>query len=235
MGAAMRITIVKEDDLSRLAARYPGLRPLAQGRPPAAAAFAWNQGRRHDVNVLFLGKTGHGKSSLLNRLTGSDCFPTSDVEACTRNAVSAEYAWPGRDGQHLSLVDMPGLGESQKRDDEYRRLYQEHCRCAGAVVWVLAADRRDHAVDLESLKALFGSTPPAHLLFALNMVDRLPPLNRREPGLSSAQLETLTRKREECARQFRVEVSRVLPVSAATGHGLSELMAAVGSAVLHRR
>ena len=230
----MQIRIVNEELMSRLVMRYPVLGPLAQGRPPAAATFPWNQGSRRDVNVLFLGKTGHGKSSLLNRLTGSDCFPSSDVEACTRDAASAEYDWPGQDGAHLSLVDMPGLGESIARDDEYRRLYREHCRCAGAVVWVLAADRRDHAVDLDALEELFGIARPPHLLFALNMVDRLPPLNRRADTLSPQQWQTLYAKRAECARLFGVAETRIVPVSAATGHGLADLMSVISHAITCR-
>lgn len=129
---------------------------------------------------------------------------------------------------------MPGVGESCKRDAEYHRLYRDHCLKAGAVVWVLAADRRDHSVDLETLKWIFGGTLPDHVLFALNMIDRLPPVNRHSQELTAAQQLNLQAKRLECARTFGVDKARILPVSAAAGLGLNELLGTVSHAVVYR-
>lgn len=230
----MQIKIVHEDSLATLSRRFPGVARLAEGLPLTHANWAWNQGKRVDANVLFLGKTGHGKSSLLNVISGGGYFHTSDIEACTRDAASAEYAWPGQEVHHLSLVDMPGIGESLKRDAEYHRLYCDHCLRAGAVVWVLAADRRDHSVDLETLNWIFGSSLPDHVLFALNMIDRLPPVNRHSQALTPAQQVNLQAKRLECARTFGVDKARILPVSATAGLGLNELMAVVSHAVVYK-
>jgi hypothetical protein len=184
-----------------------------------------------DANVLFLGKTGHGKSSLLNAISGGKHFSTSDVEACTRHAASVEYAWPYQETYHLSLVDMPGVGESRQRDEDYQQLYRNHCQKAGAVIWVLAADRRDHSVDMQMLNWLFGSHMPAHVLFALNMIDRIPPINRHSLTLTAAQQANLEAKRQDCARIFGVEKSRILPVSALDGTGLHELLESVAHVV----
>ncbi len=227
----MRINIVHEDHLNNLSRRFPALATLANGRPLSHAQWTWNQGSRVDANVLFLGKTGHGKSSLLNAISGGQHFPTSDVEACTRDAASAEYVWPGQERHHLSLVDMPGVGESQKRDTEYQALYRDHCQKAGAVIWVLAADRRDYSIDLETLHWIFGANLPLHVLFALNMIDRLPPVNRHSLQLTPAQQANLQAKRRDCAQIFGVEERRILPVSATSGIGLDGLLAAAAQAV----
>ena len=230
----MRINIVHEDTLLNLSRRFPGLAHLADNRPPGHASWAWNNGDRIDANVLFLGKTGHGKSSLLNAISGGNHFATSDVEACTRDAASAEYVWPGQEVHHLSLVDMPGVGESLKRDEEYRVMYRDHCLKAGAVVWVLSADRRDYATDLDTLNWIFGNRLPDHVLFALNMIDRLPPVNRHSLTLTAPQQVNLEAKRLDCSRIFAVERGRVLPVSATVKLGLNELLAVVSHAVVYK-
>ena len=61
------------------------------------------------VNVTFIGKTGHGKSTLINKLNGSDVVETSDgVESCTSNICG-----PFRiAGTELELYDTPGIADT---------------------------------------------------------------------------------------------------------------------------
>ena len=75
----MRIKIVHENSLSSLGNRFPGMAHLVQKRALTHAQWTWNEGKRVDANVLFLGKTGHGKSSLLNAISGGEYFPKSDI------------------------------------------------------------------------------------------------------------------------------------------------------------
>ena len=66
--------------------------------------------------IGIMGKTGVGKSSLCNALFHSDVCAVNTVEACTRQSQRVRL----RFGNHfLTLVDLPGVGESVTRDGEY--------------------------------------------------------------------------------------------------------------------
>ena len=71
--------------------------------------------------IGIMGKTGVGKSSLCNALFRSEVCAVNAVEACTRQPQRVRL----RFGTHfLTLVDLPGVGESVTRDGEYRELYR---------------------------------------------------------------------------------------------------------------
>lgn len=84
--------------------------------------------------IGIMGKTGVGKSSLCNALFRSEVCAVNAVEACTRQPQRVRL----RFGSHyLTLVDLPGVGESISRDDEYRELYRELMPQLDMVLWVL--------------------------------------------------------------------------------------------------
>ena len=104
----MQVHVRHEGTLGELVRRQPAFARLQHAR---IAAQDWRYWRRndgashsHDLQVVFLGKSGYGKSSLVNALSGLPAMATSDVEACTRVAQSVEYAI--RPGNFLSLADL---------------------------------------------------------------------------------------------------------------------------------
>lgn len=78
-----------------------------------------NQLTDYEPVIGILGKTGAGKSSLCNALFAGDVSPVSDVTACTRNPLSFRLQLGER---FMTLVDLPGVGESERRDAEYAAL-----------------------------------------------------------------------------------------------------------------
>lgn len=65
--------------------------------------------------IGIMGKTGAGKSSLCNALFAGEVSPVSDVVACTREPLRFRLQVGER---VMTLVDLPGVGESSARDSE---------------------------------------------------------------------------------------------------------------------
>ncbi|MCV5639554.1 YfjP family GTPase, partial [Escherichia coli] len=89
--------------------------------------------------IGIMGKTGAGKSSLCNALFAGEVSPVSDVEACTREPL--RFRLQGGD-RYMTLVDLPGAGESSVRDTEYAALYRDQLSRLDLVLWLIKADDR---------------------------------------------------------------------------------------------
>lgn len=174
------------------------------------------------------GKTGAGKSSLVNAIFGQDVCPVSDVEACTREIQEANVGG-------IILVDCPGIAESKERDEEYHKLYSDLIPNMDAIVWVLQGDNRSYGPDIEfyellreCFKTKEGKNAPIY--FALNQVDKIEPfrewdVDTCQPGPKQAQ--NIKAKVENVAAIFKTASNMVIPVSAVERYNLSELIAAL--------
>ena len=111
-----------------------------------------NQVNGYEPLVGVFGKTGAGKSSLCNAVFGRDICSISDVSACTRRVQELQL---GIGSKGMKLLDVPGVGESGVRDEEYDRLYREWLPKLDLVLWVIKADDRALASD-ESFYKRFG-------------------------------------------------------------------------------
>ena len=156
--------------------------------------------------IGIMGKTGVGKSSLCNALFRSEVCAINAVEACTRQPQRVRL----RFGSHyLTLVDLPGVGESVTRDGEYRELYRELMPRLDMVLWVLKADDRAYAVEEQFYQDVFaqycGTLPP--VLWVLNQVDKTEPAelwNWSSAQPSALQAERIAQKQQAVARQLGI-------------------------------
>lgn len=176
--------------------------------------------------IGIMGKTGVGKSSLCNALFRSEVCAVNAVEACTREPQRVRL----RFGQHyLTLVDLPGVGESQQRDTEYRELYREQLPKLDVVLWVLKADDRAFSVEedfYQSVLAQSGSAIPP-VLWVLNQVDKVEPSeqwNWRSATPSPDQLENIKRKQCAVAHQLQIEEKGIIPVSVKGRYHLARIV-----------
>ena len=180
----------------------------------------------YEPRVGVFGKTGVGKSSLCNALFGQDICPISDIDACTRDPQEVLLKM-GSKG--LKLVDVPGVGENQQRDEEYAKLYAELLPKLDLTLWLLKADDRAYASDENFYKHIVKP----HLdqgkpfFFVVNQVDKIEPFrewdeSRHEPG--PRQLQNIVRKTDSIADMFGVPPSRVIPVSANEKYNLTKLV-----------
>lgn len=176
--------------------------------------------------IGIMGKTGVGKSSLCNALFRSEICAVNAVEACTRQPQRVRL----RFGQHyLTLVDLPGVGESVTRDGEYRELYRRMLPEMDLVLWVLKADDRAFAVEEQFYQDVFaqfrGPIPP--VLWVLNQVDKTEPAEQwcwLSARPSALQAEHIARKQQVAARQLGIAEQDILPVSVRGRYRLSRLV-----------
>lgn len=176
--------------------------------------------------IGIMGKTGVGKSSLCNALFRSEVCAVNAVEACTREPQCVRLQF----GQHyLTLVDLPGVGENQQRDTEYRELYREQLPKLDMVLWVLKADDRAFSVEeafYQSILTQSGSAIPP-VLWVLNQVDKVEPSeqwNRHSATPSPGQLENIKRKQRVVTSQLRIEEKDIIPVSVKGRYHLARIV-----------
>lgn len=181
--------------------------------------------------VGVFGKTGVGKSSLCNALFGQDVCSISDVQACTRDPQEVLLTI-GNSGQGIKLVDVPGVGEDRKRDDEYDALYKKLLPELDLIFWVFKGDDRANASDEDFYKRLIRPYIDAGKPFiaVINQVDKIEPFrewNEEENSPGIKQLKNIKEKCNHVANFLRLPVSQVIPISSNERYGLMELVDAI--------
>ena len=177
--------------------------------------------------VGLFGKTGVGKSSIANALFGQELCEISDISSCTRKPQEVLLSLSGSSG--LTLVDVPGVGESAERDDEYSALYNKLLPELDVVLWLLKGDDRAFTSD----QIFYENVVLPHLkqgkpfFFVLNQVDKIEPfrewdIEEHKPGIKQAK--NIDSKVQEVARYFNVATSKIIPVSANENYNLVQLV-----------
>lgn len=144
----------------------------------------------YEPMIGIMGKTGAGKSSLCNALFAGEVSPISDVAACTREPLRFRFQVGGR---FMTLVDLPGVGESGARDTEYAALYREQLPRLDLVLWLIKADDRALSVDEHFYHKVIGEAYRHKVLFVISQSDKAEPTSRGE-RLSTEQKQNISRK-----------------------------------------
>ena len=190
--------ITDDDDLSVL------LDGLKNPRPP---------------RFVLVGRTGVGKSSLVNAMSGKYLAEVSDVEIGTKEARKFTYE---SDGQvYFEVIDTRGTGESETFDtnaeDELADVVREFH--PDALLFLQKATERAHIdKDVMAAKNLMDKTGGELPLVAiLTHIDELNPSRIKEPDNYPAEKLSLIReKTDQLARIFGehgVAPKAILPVS----------------------
>lgn len=177
---------------------------------------------QYEPVIGIMGKTGVGKSSLCNALFQGEVTPVSDVEACTRDVLRFRLS----SGSHsLLLVDLPGVGESEARDEEYTTLYRRILPELDLVLWVIKADDRALSVDEHFYRKVMLAYQH-RVLFVVNQADKIEPCHEWKTAdnqPSAAQLLTIKAK-QHAMQQLFLPQHPVCMVSARTGWGLNTMV-----------
>ena len=142
------------------------------------------QSIHYEPVIGIMGKTGAGKSSLCNALFEHPLSPVSHAEGCTRKPL---YFTLNAGGRSLTLIDLPGAGESLKHDEIYRQMYQEQLPKLDLILWVMKADDRACTIDEEFHRFLLDcGVSTDSIVFVINQADKAEPSLEwdREKGIS---------------------------------------------------
>lgn len=140
--------------------------------------------------IGIMGKTGAGKSSLCNTLFAGEVSPVSDVAACTREPLRFRLQVGER---AMTLVDLPGVGESRSRDAEYAALYRQQLPRLDLVLWLIKADDRALVVDEHFYRQVIGEAYRHKVLFVISQSDKTEPTSGNGQ-LSTAQKQNISHK-----------------------------------------
>ena len=125
---------------------------------------------------------------------------------------------------------MPGVGESQERDQEYADLYRSMLPELDLVLWLIKADDRALSIDECFYRRIVLPYLKQHnvpLLIVVSQSDKIEPCREwdavsKQPG--DLQQQHLQGKRALLSRLFNLPLSRICAVSAEYGYGLIELV-----------
>ncbi|BBU96773.1 50S ribosome-binding GTPase [Providencia rettgeri] len=178
----------------------------------------------YSPTIGLMGKTGVGKSSLINALFQSQLSSVSNVSGCTRQAQRFSMTM---NNHTLTFIDLPGVGESLERDKEYHQLYRNLLPELDLIIWVLKADDRAWSSDEQCYRFLTEQCgyQSERFLFVLNQADKIEPCRQWDEQYhqpSHEQAANLELKQQAAITVFKPH-HPVMTVSAAEGFQLTEL------------
>ncbi|MGI2908852.1 GTPase family protein [Tolypothrix sp. VBCCA 56010] len=159
---------------------------LESAEPPAAV-------EQKPVNILLAGRTGSGKSSLINTLFQAELAAVDVLPSTDR---LKNYQWKSKTGETLTLWDTPGYEQVNRTD--FRELVLDYAKNADLLLLVTPALDPSLQMDVDFLADMKADIADLPMIGVVTQVDRLRPIREWEPPLN---WESGDRPKEVAIRQ----------------------------------
>ncbi|MEB3359734.1 MAG: GTPase family protein [Synechococcales bacterium] len=164
------------------------------------------------VSILLTGRTGAGKSSLINTLFQAE---RAEVDVLPSTDQIRDYHWQTTTGEGLDLWDTPGY-EQVKRSD-LRDLVLDYATNADLLLLVTPALDPALQMDVDFLKEVKQAMPDLPTLAVVTQVDRLRPIREWQPPYDWQWGDRPKERAIREATEYRTELlgewcDRLLPI-----------------------
>jgi GTP-binding protein len=171
--------------------------------------------------IAFLGRSNVGKSSVINSLVGTKLAKTSSTPGRTRSINFYELRWPGKPQPEMIFTDLPGYGyaklsrEISSQWPSFIEPYLKERPCLALCLVLIDVNVPPQESD-QQLVDFLSSSGRAFVV-----------VGTKSDKLSSNQLSNSLRTLAEGLPE-----AKIVPYSARTGAGQSELWQQIREAVL---
>lgn len=141
-----------------------------------AQAEPLEQVEQKPVNILLVGRTGAGKSSLINTLFVED---KAAVDLLPSTDAIQEYHWQSKTGDTLTLWDTPGYEQANRAD--FRDLVIDRATQSDVLLLVTPALDPALQMDVDFLTDVKAMIPDLPAIAAVTQVDKLRPIREWNP------------------------------------------------------
>lgn len=166
------------------------------------------------LTIGVMGKSGAGKSSLINTLCQSNLCKSGAVGGCTR----AVQLIPTKIAEmNACLIDFPGIAENGEWDKSYVDLYHSYLDQLDVILWVIKIDDRAVLEDENFFNTYLSNTEiKDKCIFILSQADKAAPIrewDRVAYQPSEKQKENINRNKYRISNNFDIVGFYVVAIS----------------------